>query len=452
MAQKIIFFSNILTNRLHYIATFILGDLLGLEVVFTQDADVFMTSDLPKIQYDKTHLPVKSVFIESHVLLFEDVLKKYDINANIDFFSTTNTNSDFDFDIFARSFFLISRYEEYTLSASAIDVHGRFTAAASIAAKLGFLQQPVVNQWSIHLLKTLLIKFPHLKYTLPTYRYQPTFDIDMAWSVRHKGILRTIYPFVQDIWRGQWINIRKRVNILRGSEKDPSDTFDDILQFYNKHNTPLIFFWLLGDYGRFDKNTYWKNKKFQDLIRHIADSCKVGIHPSYRSNDDINILRKEITRLTTILHVKSFKKDVLFTQNARITEGVTFPSRQHFLKLTFPYTYQNLIYFGIQDDFSMGYADDTGFRAGVATPFKWFDLSRNEVTDLTIHPFQVMDVTLKNYLKLTPDEALTRIYMIADAIRAVGGTFTSLCHNDNISETGAWIGWRRVLLNSEVFY
>jgi hypothetical protein len=119
-------------------------------------------------------------------------------------------------------------------------------------------------------------------------------------------------------------------------------------------------------------------------------------------------------------------------------------SRQHFLKLKFPKTYQNLLKSGITDDYTMGFASLSGFRAGTCTTFPFFDLSHNRCTEIMIHPFQVMDVTLKNYLLLSPEKAWQQIEEIMLEVKKVNGTFISLWHNESLKDTGHWLGWRKV--------
>jgi hypothetical protein len=193
-----------------------------------------------------------------------------------------------------------------------------------------------------------------------------------------------------------------------------------------------IFFWLLGDYGKYDKNISHHNLDLQNLILNIASKYAVGIHPSYRSNQDPTILKMEINRLNHIL--KPIDMTVQW-------------SRQHFLKLTLPETYRRLLDAGITDDYTMGYADQIGFRAGVAIPFNWYDIENETITDLKIHSFQVMDVTLQQYLKLSPDEAIAAVKPLIESIKTLGGTFTTLWHNSSLSETNEWCGWRAVYEN-----
>ena len=90
----------------------------------------------------------------------------------------------------------------------------------------------------------------------------------------------------------------------------------------------------------------------------------------------------------------------------------------------------------------MGYADQPGFRAGTAFSFPWYDLRADQVTDLRLFPFQVMDGTLNRYLKLTPAEARSVIRQIRQAMADTGGSFTYLAHNNSWSGMDRdWQGW-----------
>ena len=494
MTQTILFYSNDITPRLRYTMESIVGNLLGLNFVFTQDKEPFVVANMPKINYSSERFSQNELFVESHDLLFDKTIKTYVIEKWGDFFSnkasdgvilnhpvTNFDTADFDFDVFARIFFLVSRYEEYNLdpsvsqfrisdfrfwqhlrlnpkseirnpNPSVLDDHGRFSSTKSVASKLDFLQQPLVNQYVITLSEKLKARFPDLDMSLPMYRFQPTFDIDNAWLYRNKGFLRNAGGFFKDILSGNFERVKNRADILRGVIDDPYFTFDYIQKLHQEYGFSPVVFWLLGDLGKYDKNISWKNKAFQELLRMLAKQYKVGIHPSYRSNDGVFILKKEVLRLAKILQNDASNTAQNNAQNPFYTEGssfeknriFSFPSRQHFLKLRFPETYWLLLAVGVQADWTMGYADETGFRASIATPFPWFDLEKNLETPLIIHPFQAMDVTLKNYLNLTPEAATARLRTLIRTTRDVGGTFTPLWHNDNLSEIDGWEGWREV--------
>ena len=103
-----------------------------------------------------------------------------------------------------------------------------------------------------------------------------------------------------------------------------------------------------------------------------------------------------------------------------------------------------LVQNGITHDYTMGYAEQTGFRAGTARTFKWFDLRKNEATHLNIHPFVYMDGTLLEYLKLTPEAAKKRIEDLYGQVKKYGGTFSFLWHNETISGYQHWAAYQEV--------
>ncbi len=487
MTNKLLVYSEKITPRLRYTVATIVGNLLSLNIEFTENLKEFIHSELPKINYSKTPFFDKELFILSSNLLFENTILPYLINSENDFFLNKNLeinklklnaeinselnknnnlpinlsiNSAFDFDIFARIFYLVSRYEEYNLDPSVLDVYQRFSSPISVASKLDFLKQPLVNQYVITLSEKLKQKFPQLEMQLPSYQFQPSFDFDMAWLYKNKGFLRNAGGYLKDLLKGKFNLIKKRTKILRGTQNDPYFTFDLIDELHFKYGLKPVMFWLLGDLAKFDKNIHWQHPEFQELIQFFAKKYRVGIHPSFKSNTDILTLKKEVFRLQKIINFspnldpKKPQNDI-YTEGGDFLENVQnnavkqpyFPSRQHFLKLRFPETYRRLIAVGIREDWSMGYADETGFRASIATPFRWFDLEKNMETDLIIHPFQAMDVTLNLYLKLSPEAANERLKSLIEVTKEVGGTFVSLWHNDNLAEMGEWKGWRKVYEN-----
>ena len=87
MTQTILFYSNSVTPRLRYTIETIVGNLLGLNIVFTQDKDPFVDANIPKINYSKTRLSANEIFVESHDLLFEKTIKPYLIEKDADFFA-----------------------------------------------------------------------------------------------------------------------------------------------------------------------------------------------------------------------------------------------------------------------------------------------------------------------------------------------------------------------------
>jgi hypothetical protein len=419
-----------ISTRLEYILGFLFRDILGTDFKLLIDKNEFVSSDLPKINYsdEKIEGAVQIVPID---LLFESSIlqKKIEICEweNHKVFFQTSMNSDIPFDLFAASFYLVSRYEEY-LPFSA-DQHGRFEANQSLAGENGFLYDPVVDQWMCKLSGLLKEKFPAGQAGFETcarkFKYISTIDIDNAYAYLYKGTVRTIGAAMRDLLKLDFNENIKRFQAITG-EKDPFDTYGYLDALHKQYGVQPLWFFLVGNYNTYDKNLPLDNEAFQELIKEISEVAEIGIHPSYESNKDFDQLKKEFDYLSGI------------------SSKPIIRSRQHFLRLLFSETYQNLLKLGIKEDYTLGYATDVGFRAGTCTPFNFYDLYNEKETGLKIFPFQVMDVTLNQYLKLNVDEAVERIGNIIQKVKEVNGTFVSLWHNESLSDHGYWKGWEPV--------
>ncbi len=82
----------------------------------------------------------------------------------------------------------------------------------------------------------------------------------------------------------------------------------------------------------------------------------------------------------------------------------------------------------------MGFPDETGFRAGMAMPFRFYDIREERQTDLMVFPFQVMDGTLFQYKGYDAEAACEVVRRLIDQTRKVGGLFISIWHNTSLLE------------------
>jgi hypothetical protein len=92
----------------------------------------------------------------------------------------------------------------------------------------------------------------------------------------------------------------------------------------------------------------------------------------------------------------------------------------------------------------MGYPDEPGFRAGISRPYLFYDVLEDKVSDLKITPYQVMDTTLWNYLKLDPDSSGKLISDLITETKNAGGMFVSIWHNTTLLDDDKWRKWREV--------
>ena len=418
-----------LTNRLGYTLNVLLKRVLHLDFSITTDEEYFLSYGDAKFCYGPRRIG-DSLHVKSAKLLFETSIdeqqpRPFQHDGQWMLFPVYGQGIDMPFDPLAATFYMVSRYEEYLPHRE--DEHGRFVSAEQLAVATGFKDEPVVEQWALMLRQALADRYPGYAWPSRHYRFVQTVDIDAAWCYRHKDLFRTTAGILRDlVARRDLTEVKRRMRVLAGREEDPFDTFDYII---GKHRAipgaKLIFFALVADYGQYDKPSGYQNNHTRELLQHLDDYASMGIHPGYHSADQPHNVDIETRRLEDILH-RTISK-----------------SRYHFLRLRLPISYRILLRAGLTDDYSMGYADTTGFRAGISGPYPFYDLERDNETKLIIHPFCVMDTTLRKYLALTPDEGVERCRQLVESLRRVEGTFCCIIHNQNLSERYGWQGWRR---------
>lgn len=426
--NELLIYTPAINNRLTYIFDLILKQELGLNYQFCQDKIHFKNSELYKFTYSDINPFEGGKFIEAQGLLQSLEIKIINIQTfafySYKAFFKTQQDSFFPFDIFAASFYLVSRYEEYLPYKA--DKHGRFQAEESIAFKEGFLDEPIINIWVQYFKKSLLKEYPKLVFKSQRFSSISTIDIDNAWADKNKGFFRTFLSICRLSFTFQFKILSHKIKVLLDFESDKFDNHDYLFNIHEINHLKPIFFILFSDYSKFDKNLSAENTVFQTLLKNIASRFDIGIHPSYNSNKNIKITKNEKVKLEKVIG-KPINK-----------------SRQHFLMVKLPKTYENLIALNISKDYSMGYSSQAGFRAGLCSSFRFFNLKTNTKTSLEIIPFAIMDACFIHYLKTDQQNALAIIKKIIQSVKEVNGLFVSLWHNENLFELKFENSWRNV--------
>ncbi|MCF6212747.1 MAG: polysaccharide deacetylase family protein [Flavobacteriaceae bacterium] len=426
----LLIYTHKITPRLTFTFNQVFKRILQVPVKYTTKLDEFVAFNGAKITYTKAPLG-NEFFIKSHDLLFEQGFSDIEINVSlwddVSCFFKSGNKSVLPYDIFAASFYLMSRYEEYLPHVK--DQFERFPATESLGFKHQFLEDPVVDIWAYKLKALLQEKFKNLEFGTRQFSAISTVDIDSAYAYNHKNIIRTVGGFLSDFFLLRFKNLWHRSLVVFNFRKDPFDQFQKILNLQKTYKVPAIFFFLVGDYTTYDKNISHNNIKFRSLMKSVSDYAQVGLHPSFFTMKNEETLKKEKKRLEEILNTPVQK------------------SRHHYLRIDLPETYQKLIDLEIFEDYTMGYAQHCGFRAGTCTPFYFYDLDFEIQTPLKVFPFAFMDGTLKDYLFLSNRKVSLKIGNLIKKVKAVDGTFISLFHNETLSDTGRWQGWSKIYLN-----
>lgn len=412
-----------ISPRLKYVFKHTCTRVLGIKVSFTTKIEEFIAHDSLKMSYTKQQLG-NEFFVKSHDILFEQGLSDVEIHVqdwdNTKGFFYNGDKSAIPFDIFASSFYLLSRYEEYLPHVK--DDYGRFLATESIAYKYGFLQQPVVDIWAYKFKKALQNHFSEFKFPERTYSIKPIIDVPSAYNFKLKGIMRTFGGTIKDVFQFKFKRFYNRFAVLFGFKHDPYDTFEYIINKQKQSKSKFLFFFLIGDYSTYDKGINASKKKFISLIKHVADYCKVGLKASFFAIDDMDVLKKEKLQMEDILNT-SLKA-----------------SRQSFSKLNLPESYRNLIELEVEEDYTMGYVNHIGFRAGSATPFLFYDLDYEIQTPLKVYSYPLMDYSLLKTQSLLDKKKVLK--EIINEIKQVNGEFIPVFHNYTFCDAQRWSGFK----------
>lgn len=420
-----ILYATTITNRLRYIADFIGYGISGTSFILTENLQEYNNYSGFKLNYSHQVIEGTDLQIDPHTLLFENDIREQRITClNVDhikfFFAT---EGDFPFDIFAASFFLMSRYEEYLPYTK--DFYGRYAHENSLAYKEDFLHIPLVNEWLLYFKKKLSGITSFQEANDANFTFLPTYDIDEAYSYRYKNLTRTFGGIAKTILKGSWNKVMERYRVLRGQLQDPFDSFEWLDALHHEFNIAPVYFFLVAEKaGKFDKNIPPHHPSMQQLIKRLAAKYPIGIHPSWQSGDDVSLLSKE----------KQFLSH-------HSNKTITF-SRQHFIRMTLPATYRGLLEAGIQKDFSMGYGSINGFRASVATPFYWYDLEHELITNLLVYPFCYMEANSFYEQKFTPAQALNELRHYLNVVKNVNGTLITIWHNTFLGTAAEFEGWK----------
>ncbi|UAY51867.1 polysaccharide deacetylase family protein [Ferruginibacter albus] len=420
----VLLYSSSSTSRLQYICNFIFKELLNTDVAITTDTIEFENNTGVKINYSNREFSSSSFTLIPAALLFETDIKEqpiecFETNSYKAFFKTIG---NFSFDIFAASFYLLSRYEEYLPHEK--DMYGRYSHESSLAYKEEFLKLPLINIWVQDFAKNLRSKFSLFSFQFSPFTFIPTYDIDIAYAYKGKGLLKNIGGSVRSFFTFKFSAFSERIAVLAGIKKDPYDTFEWLDKLHKKYNlSPLYFFLVAEKNYLYDKNTLPHTKIMKQLIADHAKKYPIGIHPSWQSGDDLSLLKKEI----------SFLQEV---SGKEIKE-----CRRHYLRFNIPEGYYKLLDINMLSDHSMAYATVNGFRASIANSFYWYDLKNEKQTALRVHPFCYMEANSLFEQKVSAEEAFTEMVYYANICKQVGGTMVTLWHNHMISSEKTYKGW-----------
>ena len=301
-------------------------------------------------------------------------------------------------DLIYNTFFFISRAEEVINKQR--DEHGRFAAAYSVLGERNRLMVPTLDEYARLVMKAVGQPLPPSGFS----HIYLTHDIDTIAHYRHlRGALG-------GLWRGEW---RQVLRSWRDIENDPAYTFPWLVEQDSRVPLAEKIYFVKHSFGKgYDYPQYNHHSPDAHRLRKFLEWNKVtiGWHSSYYGVGSIE--------------QRSKRRDELSVH------------RSHYLNCSIE-NMRKLVALGITDDYTMGFADQAGFRLQTSRAVLWIDPERMQLTELVLHPLIIMDVTLssKNYMALDQVEATYVCQLRSDNGRMHNGDLCLLWHNTSINQT-----------------
>ncbi|HET8754200.1 MAG TPA: polysaccharide deacetylase family protein, partial [Salinimicrobium sp.] len=305
----------------------------------------------------------------------------------------------------------LSRYEEYLPHVK--DKEGKFPASESLAYREGFLLIPVIDVWALKLKKILQERYPEYNFLLKKAETENVIAVTEAFCYRKKGIVRAVLGFFMDIFQLKVKYVVDRFKVMTGFKKDPFDNYNAIIKFLKKYKIRLKFMFQISDFSTYDRNINHNRLEFQSLIKSVADYAEVGLQPGFYANQSMEVLKQEKMRLENIL-----KRTVESVLNNKYN-------------LLLPDAYKIMAELEFKRDYSMGYPQTFGFRAGTCSPFLFYDIHFEVTTPLQINPYAI---NIKATSGLTESDIDNKINTIMENVKFVKGKLVAIFSNEDFSE------------------
>lgn len=412
------------TNRLKYVADHIFKRILGQSVnIVNKVEDLPTLSACPLIVYSETLKVKGALHIVPNGLLFKKGVREYDITMNTwdgvkTFFATKG--GDIPFDIFSASFYLLSRYEEYLPIKENFDSKGCFISEKSLAYKEGFLETPLVDVWALKLEEKLNSLFPNYTSSIDRrFRFLPIISVNTPYRYRTYSVLGNVLRLGKKVLERDWSELKKQLRVLLRIDQDPYCNVEKIVELHNRNSLRPLFAFRISNKEWYKRPVYFAYSTYKKVL---CRNYQIALCISGVASNSVSQLKLEQKILSRIFRT-------------RIVIGTSSLS-----EYVVPKFYRNLSNSKIKEDFSMSYPDRIGFRASTCTPFRVYDLNREEYYRIDVHsvPFTVWSV---KRMGLNKEEIVKAATSMAKTVKSLKGEFIIASHNDNFVDSSMLKGW-----------
>ena len=417
-------YSDKYTSRLKYIVDHIFKRVLKQSVnIINRPEDLPTNSSTPTIIYSETLKVKGALHIVANGLLFKKGIRQYAIDmiswgGEQAFFATKG--GDIPFDIFSAAFYLLSRYEEYLPIEENFDDKGNFLSEKSLAYKEGFLEKPLIDIWACKLEEELKKLFSdYIPSNEKKFRFLPIIGVNVPYKYRTYSVLGNFLRMGKKILEGDWSELKKQLRVLLRIDQDPYCNIEKLIDIHNRNSLRPLFAIRVSNKKWYRRPIYFAYSTYKKLL---CRNYQIAVCASELATSSVSQLKSEQRYLSKI-----FKMRVVISMSCKPEFNI---SR----------FYQNLSNCKVKEDFSMSYSDRIGFRTSTCTPFRVYDLNKEEYYRLDVHTLSLTDWSAKR-MKLSKDDFIESMINMANSVKMVNGEFVMVYHNDTFVDSSLWKGW-----------
>ncbi len=313
-------------------------------------------------------------------------------------------------------FFSNERYFKYPLKK---DKHDRIAPESIDKRYNKYLDVPITDI----LIRLFLKKF---NVSSKSFRVNFTCDFDILHFWEYLGFIEASKKVVRNILKLNFRIIKKEIpsilfektklkyNYFLNSKMFPSDLLNKNILVTN-----IGFIHLLQSNPKFDAKNNFNTKAFKCFHEELkSKNVILGLHPSYGSSTNKEILEKQMSIFETIFGYR------------------TALTRFHYLKCNFPEDLSLMEEIGVKVDYSFGFVGSLIFRGGITKSFKMWNCKTQKAFDLKLIPLILMDGTFTDYLNSDLEESTLLAVQKIKKVEKYGFQLTLLWHNRSMYQYG----------------
>ena len=302
-------------------------------------------------------------------------------------------------DIFASSFFMLTRWEEYVLGRRE---KGKCDEGQLFCVKNGIYMRPVVNEY-VELLAVLLGRMGVEVKTAQRFSMKITHDVDRCYLTGWKELAGNVRSMLSKGQKAKAKALLKDFCWYKLFMPHPFQTFNMFMDLSEAHGFKDEFYFkacVAGERG------YTYSCSEPSVAASISEILSrghvVGFHPSENTFRDGRQFGVELERLSRIC-----------SQPVRC-------GRNHGLYVNTD-TLEDWAVNGCKSVSNWGFQQRMGFRCGVCYPFPLFDNQKRKTLAVMEYPFILMDTVL---LRTMPEQdcAFKEMASLIDRVKHYEGT------------------------------